>query len=166
MKQSTIRNLAPEASPWQEERHRLINSENFGEAASTFLQTGITTSSPKLTKKTKKKQKTELDLEIRATRKRKRKLLNQLLKDKLAQITDDDEPSKKRNLIITITNDSAVKRNVRALKEELKSKEDPANKSTNAEEDPTPTTISNQTEKYLEYVETYDDSSVWVRTPA
>jgi len=160
-----MRNLAPEASPWQEERHRLINSENFGEAASTFLQTGIITSSPKLTKKTKKKQKTELDLEIRAIRKRKRKLLNQLLKNELAQITDDDEPSKKRNLIITI-NDSAAKRNVRALKEEWKSKEDPANKSTNAEEDPTPTTISNQAEKYLEYVETYDDSSVWARTPA
>jgi len=160
-----MRNLAPEESLWQEERCRLINSENFGEAASSFLQTGITTSSPKPRKNTKKKKKTELDLEIRATRKRKRKLLNQLLKDKLAQITDDDEPSKKRNLIITI-NDSAAKRNVRALKEELKSKEDPANKSTNAEEDPTPTTISNQTEKYLEYVETYDDSSVWVRTPA
>jgi len=160
-----MRNLAPEESLWQEERRRLINSENFGEAASSFLQTGITTSSPKPRKKTKKKKKTELDLEIRATRKRKRKLLNQLLKDKLAQITDDDEPSKKRNLIITI-NDSAAKRNVRALKEELKSKEDPANKSTNAEEDPTPTTISNQAEKYLEYVETYDESGVWARTPA
>jgi len=147
------------------EETNLINSKNFGESAAFFLKTGITHSSPKLTKQTKKKQKTELDLEIRAIRKRKRKLLNQLLKNELAQITDDDEPSKKRNLIITI-NDSAAKRNVRALKEEWKSKEDPANKSTNAEEDPTPTTISNQTEKYLEYVETYDDSSVWVRTPA
>jgi len=155
MKQSTMRNLAPEESLWQEERHRLINSENFGEAASSFLQTGITNSSPKLTKQRKKKQKTELDLEIRAVRKRKRKLLNQLLKDKLAQITDDDKPSKKRNLIITI-DDSADKRNVRVLKEELKSKEEgPANKSTNAEEDPKQTTISNQTEEYLEYVETY-----------
>jgi hypothetical protein len=77
------------------------------------------------------------------------------LKDKLAQITDDDKPSKKRNLMVTI-DDSADKRNVRVLKEELKSKEEgPANKSTNAEEDPKQTTISNQTEEYLEYVETY-----------
>ena len=64
-------NLAPEESRWQEER---LRSENFGEAASSFLKTGITNSTPKLTKQTKKKQKTELDLEIRAIRKRKRKL--------------------------------------------------------------------------------------------
>merc|ERR1712226_1441694 len=65
---------------------------------------------------TKKKQKSELDLEtraiwkqkmklrkqrmeIRALRKRNRKLMNELLDDKLAQITDDDDSPKERKEI-------------------------------------------------------------------
>ena len=179
-------NLAPKGSPWQEERLRLINSENFGESAASLIQMGITNSSPKLTKKTqkteldqeirairkqrkklqkqllkdeqaqtltkqtKKKQKTELDLEIRAIRKQKRKLLNQLLKDELAQITDDEKPPKKRKK--KTNDDLADKHSVTAVKEELKSKEDPSNISTNAEEDPKQT---NQTEEYFEYVESW-----------
>jgi len=75
-----------------------------------------TSSSPKRTNRTKKKQKSELDLEtrairkqkkklrkqrmeIRALRKRNRKLMNELLDDKLAQITDDDDSPKERKEI-------------------------------------------------------------------
>jgi len=95
-------------SPKQSSRH-LIKSGKLGDKFFNFKlwrqlhQMGMetTNSSPKRIKRTKKKQKTEYDLELRVSKKKqKKKLQKQLLKNELAQITDDDNSTTELDLEI------------------------------------------------------------------
>jgi len=144
-------NLARDESFWKEQRRRLIKGKHFGTAARQLLQTGIITSSPKRPNQTKK-HKTKLDRKINTIRKRKKQA-----EKELAEVTDElrdkktpTKRKKKRNLVITI---DSIKRNVTAVKEELKSKEDPTFDSTNAQSDSKQTVLSSQRGEYFEYVE-------------